>query len=248
MRTRLFSSFLIAIILLASCTAPVPAPTPTSTVLPAATATTGPIVEPTATVAPSVTPQTRSTPSRPAATYPPRPTATPFSASEESEQGVYVNGDSGLTVHYPDRWLAMPPDQGSDILQYFFSPGGDVAAGVLVNPTGEDTLKSFGPKIRDAILNGLQGIKIVSDKADQMADGRDAWTSVATAKRSDGSALKVRITTAFNGGRAYTIFVFGAPSDFDQSQDDITALATSLTLERPRLYGIPRDQALVLAG
>ena len=102
--------------------------------------------------------------------------------------------------------------------------------------------------MRDAILSGLQGIKIVSDEADQMADGREAWTSIATAKREDGSALKMRVTTALNGGRAYTVFVFGAPAEFDQNQEDITALATSLTLEKPRLYGIARDQALVLAG
>jgi oligopeptide transport system substrate-binding protein len=81
-----------------------------------------------------------------------------------------------------------------------------------------------------------------------MADGREAWTSAATAKREDGTSLEVSVTTALNGGRAYTLFVFGAPDDFDQHREDITALTSSLTLERPKLYGIPRDQALVLAG
>jgi len=35
---------------------------------------------------------------------------------------VYTDADSGLKVHYPDRWMAVPPDQGSDVLQYFFAP------------------------------------------------------------------------------------------------------------------------------
>jgi oligopeptide transport system substrate-binding protein len=233
-------------LILASCAAPTPAPTPA----PGAAATAVPPVEPSATVAPSATPQARSTRSapRPAVTYPARPTATPFTSSDDGEQGVYVNGDNGLTVRYPDRWMALPPDQGSDVLQYFFSPDGKVAAGVVVNPAGSEALESFAPQIRDAMLNGLQTVKIVSDKVDRMADGRAAWTSVATAKRDDGTSLKVSLTTALNGGRAYTTFVFGAPDDFDRRQEDITALTTALTLERPRLYGIPRDQALVLAG
>ncbi len=247
MRNRLMSCLFILIFVLASCASPAPAPTPT--MAPAATATTAPQPEqPSATTAPTATAQTRSTPSKPAATYPPRPTATPFEATNASTQGMFVDGDNGVTVNYPDRWLAMPPDQGSSVLQYFFSPGGDVAAGIVVNPAGSDTLAVFAPKIRDAILNGLTNIKIISDQADQLADGRDAWTSLATAKRKDGTIIKVQVTTALNGGRAYTLFVFGPPDEFDQNQTDIASIASNLQLERPRLYGIPRDQALVLAG
>jgi oligopeptide transport system substrate-binding protein len=238
MRMRLFSSLSILIILLASCTTPSPT----------ATVTVAPQVEPSATIVPSATPPARSTSAHPAATYPPRPTATPFEASEDSEEGVYTDVDSGLTVRYPDRWLAIPPDQGTSVLQYFFSPDGKVAAGVLVNSAASETLESFAPQIRDAILTGLQDVEIVSDQADKLADGREAWISIATAKREDGSSLKVSVTTVFNGGRACTIFVFGAPADYDVRQADITALADGVTLERPRLYGIARDQALVLAG
>jgi oligopeptide transport system substrate-binding protein len=215
-------TLLVLIILLASCTTPTPAPS--------ATATTVPQVKPAAT------------------TYPARPTATPFQAPDGNEDGVYADADSGVKLRYPDRWLAVSADQGSGVLHYFYAPGGEVTAGILANPVGDESLESFAPQIRDAILSGLQSIQIVSDQTDRMADGRAAWTSVATAKREDGSSLKIRVTTALNGGRAYTIFVFGPPDDFDQHQEDITALTTSLTLEQPRLYGIARDQALVLAG
>ncbi|HSD82607.1 MAG TPA: ABC transporter substrate-binding protein [Anaerolineae bacterium] len=243
MRTRLLNS-LIILIVLAGCTTPTPAPT----ALPSATPATVPQIEPSATSVPTATPQIRSTRPRPEATYPARPTATPFKAAEESEEDVFADVDTGLKIRYPNRWMAMPPDQGSSILQYFFSPGGAVIAGVMANPAGNAELKTLGGEIRDAVLGGLQNVKIVSDEADQLADGREAWTSVVTAKREDGTSLKVKITTALNGGRAYTIFVFGSPADFDEQQEDITALITGMTLERPRLYGIPRDQALVLAG
>jgi oligopeptide transport system substrate-binding protein len=161
---------------------------------------------------------------------------------------VYADANSGLKIRYPDQWIAAPPGQGSDVLQYFFAPDGDVAAGILVNPSGGESLESLASQISDAILSGLQNTQRVSDQADRLADGRDAWTTVATAKREDGSTLKIGVTTALNGGRAYTIFVFGPPADFDRRQPDITALTGSLTLEQPRLYGIARDLALVLAG
>jgi oligopeptide transport system substrate-binding protein len=244
MRTRMFCSLFILMILLASCTAP--APTPTATL--SATATTVLPTTPTVSIVQAATPGTPSAVSHTAVTYPPFPTATPYVAPEDNEQGVYADASSGLKLHYPDRWLAMPPEQGSSVLQYFLSPGGNVAAGVLVNPVGSETLESFAPQMRDAILNGLQSIKVVSDQADRLDDGRAAWTSLATAKRPDGTSLKINVTTALNGGKAYTIFVFGPPDNFDQRQADITSLIDSLTLERPRLYGLPRDQVLVLAG
>lgn len=243
MRTRILSSLLILIVL-AGCNTPTPPPT----AKPSATAIAVPQIEPSATVVPAGTPQTRSTLPRPAVTYPARPTATPFEAPEESEEGVYADIDNGLKIRYPDRWTAMPPEQDSGLLQYFFSPGGAIIAGVMVNPAGNEELETLGGEVRDAILSGLQSIKVVSDQADRLADGRAAWTSVATAKREDGTSLKVSVTTALNGGRVYTIFVFGIPADFDEQQEDITTLSTSMTLERPRLYGIARDQALVLAG
>jgi hypothetical protein len=233
---------LFVVLILASCTAP----TPTSA--PSATAIAVPQIEPSATVIPAGTPQTRSTLPRPAVTYPARPTATPYEAPEESEEGVYTDIDNGLKIRYPDRWMAMPPEQDSGLLQYFFSPGGAIIAGVMVNPAGNEELETLGGEVRDAILSGLQSIKVVSDQADRLADGRAAWTSVATAKREDDTSLKVSVTTALNGGRAYTIFVFGIPAEFDQQQANIAALTASMTLEQPRMYGIARDQALVLAG
>jgi oligopeptide transport system substrate-binding protein len=236
MRIRVLYTLLILIILLAGCTSPSPNETATAV----------PQVEPSAVS--SATSQARLTPSHPAATYPARPTATPFTASDESEQGLYADADNGLKLRYPDRWMALPPNPGSGVLQYFVGRGGNVVGGIIVSPAGNETLESFAAEIRDSIFSGLQSVKMVSDQADRMADGRESWTSVATAKREDDNAIKISVTTALNGGRAYTIFVFGAPEDYDLNQKDITTLTTGLTLERPRLYGIPRDQALVLAG
>jgi oligopeptide transport system substrate-binding protein len=242
MATRTSTLLLIFILLLAGCTTPTPAPTATSTSLPVSTET---VATPAALAA---TPATRSTPLRPAATYPARPTATPYQATEQSEDGTYLNADYGIKLRYPTQWIANEPDQGSGVLQYFIGPSGAVVAGLMVNPANGDSVEASAGEIHQAMLTGLEDLKINDEKAAQLTDGRATWTTLATAKRSDGTGIKINLVTTVNSGRAYTLFTFGEPADYDKYQKNVAQLIAGLTVEQPRLYGIPRDQALVLAG
>ena len=211
-------------VMLIGCTTPTPTPAPT--------------------VAATSTPIAPAAPDR----YPPRPTATPYSEDAPAEANVYFNADYGLRVPYPDRWMNLPPDPGTDVIQYFLDSSGNVTSGFLVNPSGGESLESVGAAVRDGMLTGLGDLAIVSDKADRMADGRPAWITIATAKREDGSELKIQLTTALNGSRAYTLFLFGEPQDFDNNQAEIAPFTIGWGLETPRLYGLARDQMLVVAG
>jgi hypothetical protein len=227
MRTRLFATFIMLGIMLSGCTTPTPTPAPTAT--------------PTAPIVPV-------TPNGYPPEYPPRPTSTPYAEETAAEDNVYFNGDYGLRVPYPDRWMNLPPQEGDGVVQYFIGDGGSITSGFLVNPSGGESLEDIGSAIRDEILSDLQDLSVVSDQADRLQDGRPAWTTIATAKREDGSELKIQLTTALNGSRAYTLFVFGEPQDFDNNKAEIASFATGWKLETPRLYGLPRDQMLVVAG
>jgi oligopeptide transport system substrate-binding protein len=209
-------------IILIGCTAPAPTDTPAPTARPILPETSG--------------------------GYPPRPTSTPYSEETSAGDSVYVNADYGLRVPHPDSWITIPPDQGSDVLQYFVGSGGSINSGIFTSPSGSDTVEDVGSAIRDGMLSGLKDLSVVSDKVDRMADGRQAWITIATGKRDDGSELKIQLTTALYRGRAYTLFVFGEPQDFDDNAADIAPFAVGWALESPRLYGLPRDQMLVLAG
>jgi oligopeptide transport system substrate-binding protein len=235
---------LIVVLLLASCITPTPTPAPTAT-------PTSIAVEPSVTVEPATsaaTPTIRSTPARPVATYPARPTATPYKAADQSEEGSYLNADYGIKLRYSSKWMTEEPAKDSGVLKYFIGPTGAVVAGLMVNPANGDSVESVASEIHKAMLDGLKDMKIVSDQADQLSDGRDTWTTLATAKRTDGTSLKINLVTTLNSGRAYTLFTFGEPVDYDKYQKEVAQLIAGLTVEQPRLYGIPRDQALVLAG
>ncbi len=232
---------LIGMLALAACIS-IPAPTPTATQTTAAV--TSEVAQPATTPAPANTPGAAS----PSTTYPPRPTATAYAAPKEQDvDGVYSNPEHDLKVRYPDRWFTAPPDPGSNIIQWFVGPGGKVIAGILSGSAGNDSLESTAGQIRDAVLNGLTNIKMTSDEATSI-NGYEAWTSIVTAQRDDGSQLKVNITSILNGGQLYTAFTFGAPADFDAHADEIQQFLNGIETEKPRLFGLPRDQALVQAG
>jgi oligopeptide transport system substrate-binding protein len=239
MAIRTSTLLLIFILLLAGCTTPTPAPTaaPTSLAVP---------TDKVATTA--ATPVNRSTPARPAIAYPARPTATPYQATEQSDDGTYLNADYGIKLRYSTEWTVNEPAKDSGVLQYFIGPAGAVVAGLMVNPANGDSLQASADEIHQSMLTGLEELKINNEKAGQLADGRATWTTLATAKRSDGTGIKINLVTTVIGGRAYTLFTFGTPADYDKYQQDVAQLVAGLTLEQPRLYGIPRDQALVLAG
>jgi oligopeptide transport system substrate-binding protein len=232
----------IATLVLSACVA---SPTPaTPTTAP------GPSPQP-ATALPSSSPiATTAVPVTLAApkSYPPRPTATLY-ATPDSTSGTYTNGDLGISLRYPDGWNLTSPDPGSDILTWIDSPTGDVFAALFANPIQSDqTLQTAAAQIRDGTLTGLKNMKIVSDQASTLDDGRDAWTTIATGARDDGTELKINLTTAINGARAYSLLILGAPTSYDDNTTDIGQLIGALSLTRPALYGLGRDQSLVLAG
>ncbi len=213
-------------------------PTPAPTIAP----------EPTSGVA-NTTPQPQAiATSAPDKNYPPRPTATAYKAKSSATR-TYVNPDYGITVKYPNGWRTAPPDQGSDVLTWFVNTDGSVQAMLLTGPqTPDQSLEALASETRDGLTNGLSSVKLLTDGALKLDDGRDAWGSVLTAKRDDGAALKINVTVATYAGRAIIIVAFGAPADYDDNTTDLQQLIGALQLAQPQLSGISRDQALVLSG
>jgi hypothetical protein len=240
---------LLALMLLSACTSPTPTPIPPTPTTPPTIAS-SPTIEPSPAVPTSapVTPSPEAT-RRPAATYRPRPTATLYKADEAAEPGVFTNNDLGVSLRYPNRWITAPPDQGSDILTYFLSPDGAITALLFSGPMGDtQSLQAVAAEIRGGLTQSLTNVKTVSDEASTLDDGHSAWSTVLTAKRNDGSQLKVNVTVVSSGGRAFALVAFGNPDDFDSNVDDINQLIGALHLERPKLFGLGRDQAFVLSG
>ncbi len=228
---RSFQCLLIFALLLSACN------TATPTAQPAA-----PSPVPQSSPMPSAT-----TSSSPQTDFPLRPTATLY-ATPEAEPGAFNNLDYGVNVQYPIDWTTQPGDS-PDILTWFTSGDGRVFAALVVGSfASNQTLQDAADQLRQSMVTGLNDIKVVSDQSTKIGEGLEAWTSIATAARKDGSLLKVNLTTTTHSGHTYTFLIFGAPSAIDSNQSDIQGLIDALKFQPAIRYGIPRDQAMFLAG
>ena len=233
---------ILTVLIVAACQSGTPTPAPTTAPEPTNAPTSAPSIA-------AATPQAIAGATlAPEKIYPPRPTATAFKAKNAAAR-TYVNPDYGITLKYPSGWQAVPPDQGSDVLTWFINSDGSVQAMLLTGAQAPDqSLEDLAAEIRDSLTNGLSSVKLLDDGALQLADGRDAYGSVLTAKRDDGAALKINVTVTTYNGRAVIVVAFGEPADYDDNADDLQQLIGALQLAQPQLSGISRDQALVLSG
>ncbi|MBE3038151.1 MAG: peptide ABC transporter substrate-binding protein [Chloroflexi bacterium] len=171
------------------------------------------------------------------------PTATPT-----VEPLTYVNQESGVRVHYPRGWNTQAPAQGDQALTGFVSPDQTVSSYLYAFPAqASDTPESAIADLSSSALTGLTDVQIVSDAALSRADGTPAWSRVVTAK-SNGTEMKINMTTAIYGTRLFFMLTFGSPSAYDYYANDVAALLNGMVFESPVVNGVNRSQALFLSG
>ncbi len=171
------------------------------------------------------------------------PTATPT-----VEPLTYVNQESGVRVHYPRGWNTQAPAQGDQALTGFVSPDQTVSSYLYAFPAqASDTPESSIADLSSSALTGLTDVQIVSDAALSRADGTPSWSRVVTAK-SNGTEMKINMTTAIYGTRLFFMLTFGSPSAYDYYANDVAALLNGMVFESPVVNGVNRSQALFLSG
>ena len=181
----------------------------------------------------------------------PTPTAGPANGSTATatvELLTYVNQESGVRVHYPRGWNTQAPAQGDQALTGFVSPDQTVFSYLYVFPAqASDTPESAIADLSSSALTGLTDVQITSDAALSRADGNPAWSRVVTAK-SNGTELKINMTTILYGTRLFFVMTFGTPSAYDLYTNDVAALLDGMVFESPVVNGVNRSQALFLSG
>ncbi|MEZ0395549.1 MAG: peptide ABC transporter substrate-binding protein [Anaerolineales bacterium] len=153
----------------------------------------------------------------------------------------------GFTITYPRGWTTQPGENANN-LAVFLSPDQTVQASLYSFPlTSDTTVEEEAHLIEAEVMADFETVTILRDEALVLNDGHPAWEILVSAETANGT-LKVSFLVAFFGAREFLLLTFGPSQAFDYYAGDILALQTSLRLELPSLYNIPRDQALVLAG
>ena len=169
-------------------------------------------------------------------------------AQSAGSTNAYVSQENGVTVHYPDGWTTQAPAQGDQALVVFISPDQSIQSRLFVSPTQPgDTAESVTGQLAGSALQGLTNITIVSDAALARSDSATGWSRVVTAA-SNGSNLKINLTTLIYGPREYSLLTYGAPSSYAANASAIAALASGMSFQAPVINGVNRNQALFLTG
>ena len=166
----------------------------------------------------------------------------------EAQPFTYASPENGVTVHYPNGWTTQSPPQGDTGLIVFVSSDQSIQAELFVSPvqTG-DTAESFTGQMAGSVLTGLQNITTVSDAALTRSDTSSAWSRVVTAV-SNGTELKINLTTLIYGPRAFFFLSYGDVASYDAHVNDINALVSGVSFTAPVVNGVNRNQALFLSG
>ena len=173
---------------------------------------------------------------------------TGLTATPGKQPFTYVNQENGVSVHYPNGWTTQSPAQGDTALIVFVSPDQSVQSELFVSTAQPgDTAESVTGQNAGSALQGLDNITIVSDAALPRSDSVSAWSRVVTAA-SNGSQLKINLTTLLNGPRAFLLMTYAAVPSYAANAKDIKALLSGVTFQSPVVNGVNRNQALFLVG
>ncbi len=188
-------------------------------------------------------------PTSPPVTYAPLATATLPADGNTNTTGVYQNTEYGVTLRYPPGWRVEADNtQSQGRLASFLSQDQSVAAILFFTPWGDRGLSAAAKAIRDSSFSQVKGMKIVSDAAITLSDGAEAWQTVITGEYDNGTPMQAGLTTLIGGSRTFSFMAYGRPASYEKYQADLIEIAGSLQYLGQSLYGIPRSQALVLAG
>ncbi|MBI5031759.1 MAG: peptide ABC transporter substrate-binding protein [Chloroflexi bacterium] len=110
-----------------------------------------------------------------------------------------------------------------------------------------DSLEALAPQITKSILTGIADTTILDSRAVKLEDGQPGWTIIATGTLSSVK-LKMNITMALKGTRFFALLAMTPAATYDSFAGDINNMVASLHVGIPQLYGIPREQALILSG
>jgi oligopeptide transport system substrate-binding protein len=245
MRKTASIRFLVVAMALLVCACQIVSPAPSPTPEPTKTRTPAPSPTPTPTRTPTPTPRPTLAP---LPDFEPWPTPTVPEPSIGS--GTLTDPEHGVTITYPPGWDAELGEPDSSILAWFANAESSVFVDLLLGPASAgETLEDVAAEIRDGYVDYLAAPYVIQDEAITLDDGREAWKTLMTgAWPGESFRLKTGLTIAVRGGNTYIVRVLGLPSEYDRYAGEIDALVGSLHLDLPSVYGIPRDQVLVVLG
>jgi len=172
------------------------------------------------------------------ATAVPALTATPVA-------GYYRHPELGFWFEYPTDWFAE--NTSGDLPAVILSDNDDpvfLLAGGHTLVEGTD-LADFARGLKDE-LGLAETVELLADGPTTLRDGTPAWEITLGWQDEDGNEMQGRGYAAVTASNGYLVFLYARPEVIETRSQTVDAIAGSLHLEQPELFGVSRENALVL--
>jgi oligopeptide transport system substrate-binding protein len=160
--------------------------------------------------------------------------------------GWYVQETSGFTMPYPAMW-----EREEDGLLAVFDPVFNIRVSLSVEFMDDETsfdatVEEFnsGPLVE---LLQLEEIVVTDAPSIQVASGEQAQVALVTA---DSPLGRIGFWLAYleRAPRTFTVVAFGTPANLEARQHSLRAMVGQIDFVPPRLFGLDREETLVLLG
>ncbi len=183
-------------------------------------------------------------------TFPPLPTATAYVTPESPAGNAYRNEEYGISITLPDGISAEPGSEETGTLQNYVL--GDYEGFGWLYGTGMtagESLQEVSRSPFDTESSYYDDVKILKDEAVPLPQGGIAWHTRFTGyDTTNNYTIEIRLYTITNAGRAVTLEFYSLPENLVVWNGTINRLLDSITLFTPTVFGMPRDQVLIMEG
>jgi oligopeptide transport system substrate-binding protein len=249
---RLLALVIVGLMIVVACTSEETSPSPTSeaegispvttpTPVPSGTPTPPATAVPTATATVVLSPTPSATPRPPT----PTPTSTPSPSPTPEPLVAYMNELYGFSVLYPTDWTVLETDRPAPVAS--FDTGSEdlsVQAFVFYYPDRLTVLEAAEQEL--APLAGLPNFRTISETPVTAAKGTETY-QILYAFGTGREERRGGMAFAVENSHAFVLHAVGPRTVYENNLTKIEGFLSGIKLEAQQPFGIPRDEALVLA-
>ena len=248
---RLLAALAITLAVAVACTSQEPAdPTPTgveadATVTPSPTPEPSPTASPEPTMVATATPTVTPAPTPTATRVPATPTPTPSPTPTSEPAARYANDLYGFSVQYPNSWSVEETD--SPVLVAVFDTGTEGLSARAYVSYYRDRLSA--PEAAEQELAGLAGLanfRTIVEGPVTLENGAETY-QVLYGFGTGAEERRGGLTFLTEHTRAMIFQVVGPRRAYEENLPAVDGFLNGVSLEEQRPFGVPREDALVLA-
>jgi ABC-type transport system substrate-binding protein len=175
----------------------------------------------------------------------PPPTAT-LPGTPAPRAGHWENPELGISLEHPRSWTARPGE--SEGVPLVLLPDAQLVGVLVYAPmSAGDRLDEAANLIEQDLATNFEA-KQVSSRSLRLKGGQEVRLAEYSGRWEQVGEARIVAATTVHRGKLFSLIFLGAPEAVEDLWSDINDVIQSMTFSAPAVYGIPRDQALVLLG